>query len=836
MSMRRVRLRVSPLNPKGFNAAALSIINFVGGDPKTGEHCRCPVCGHKSMSVKNGDKVLVLVHCFKCGTAGGAAIVKKLRSLEVWPTSDGMTQKPPSGQSEQSSSEAARHRYALSIWNALLRNKGGQLAPLLQDYLNARGISRVPNTALIALPPEFLNFEEGRTAVASDDPGMVLPIRNKDGVFQGIHVVWLNSNLTAKRDAQPQRQSFGLIKGNFIELSKVDPEKPTKKLLIAEGAETALAMMQLTGLPGIASSGSTFLPHLDLPAADEYIIGPDCDNDGSSRRYAGLLAQNLVGRVIRIAMPDRAKDSKSGYDWNDALVDAGDDDVKLEKLRRAILEAPLSEAIMTDDERREVRFNALANLKLDDPISYEQQRTIAQKELNVRLSFLDDEVERRCKVLREGKKGPEKLDIELLAASARDIVDCRDVLGLFAENCAASIAGETNLLKVLYLVCTSRLFDKAMNAVIKGPSGGGKSYERQHVLKYFPPESKIEFTTLSEKALLYFKDDYCHKILSMGEARGQDEMKFQDYLLRELMSEGKLRYPVPMKVSGAIETVIVEKHGPVAFMVTTTRNQLHAENETRMLSLEVDDSEAQTRMVLDKIAIVEGHNRATPEDHYGKWHDYQRWLGASECRVRVPFARTLAKAITSTKSVRLRRDFGQLLTAIKAHALLHRKHRKRDDTGAIQATIADDYAAVRTLMADLIAAASEIKVSMAIEETVSIVRKLEDRHNEDPRRAAVDEATNSTGVTVREVADELKLDRSTAQRRLRATADAGLVINLEERKGRAARYQLVGEIPVSVDLLPTPQNLHEMLVASTRPLPAGPLERPAHLHTAGTRR
>ena len=51
---------------------------------------------------------------------------------------------------------------------------------------------------------------------------------------------------------------------------------------------------------------------------------------------------------------------------------------------------------------------------------------------------------------------------------------------------------------------------------------------------------------------LNLDDGFEHKILSMGEALAGKEVEFQDYLLRELMSEGKLRYPVVQKIEGAI--------------------------------------------------------------------------------------------------------------------------------------------------------------------------------------------------------------------------------------------------------------------------------------------
>ena len=60
-------------------------------------------------------------------------------------------------------------------------------------------------------------------------------------------------------------------------------------------------------------------------------------------------------------------------------------------------------------------------------------------------------------------------------------------------------------------------------------------------------------------------------------------------------------------------------------MVTTTRAALHPENETRMLSLEIDDSEGQTKRVLRKQAKTIGRN-LKPDPSLFDWQDYQRLL------------------------------------------------------------------------------------------------------------------------------------------------------------------------------------------------------------------
>jgi hypothetical protein len=813
-----------------FNAAVLRVIDFLVGDRSTGK-CFCPRHEHgmrPSLQVGNGNEVPVVLHCFGLNSKRhDLDIIAHLRANGVWPTTGKFEGARASSAAEEARPPEERRRYALRIWNDLKHGGGREMAALLQDYMKARGLNDVPVSAMLTLPPEYLRARgDDSEVVASHDPGMVLPIRNKEGKLHGIHVAWLNPDLTAKRAGDMPYQTYGLLKGNFVPVTRIEWGKPIAKLIIAEGWATAAAAAQLTGLPAVAAGGKGNLAVLDLPVASEYIIAPDNDDDHGSRRDAGLLAQRLVGCIVRIAMPDRPE-GESGYDWDDALTDVGTDDSKLAELARSIVAAPLFDAVMTDEEKRELRINALAALKLDDDSAYEEQRMQAAKDLHWRVSFLDEKVEQRCKLLETTMAAPPKPDMELLAASARDIIASKNVLGMLAMHVEKFIAGEGSLAKLLYLVATSRLFDKGMHAAIKGASSGGKSELRKMMMRYFPPESVIEFTALSEKALLYFKDDFQHKILSMSEARGEEEAKFQDYILRELMSENEIKYLVPVKVGGKVETDTVVKHGPVVFIVTTTRNSLNPENETRMLSLEIDDSEAQTKKVLQKVALIEGYNRQPAEAEFKMWHDYQRWLAAGECRVVVPFASTVGKLMGSTKSVRLRRDFGQMLRAVKAHALLHREHRAGDDAGAIKATL-EDYAAVLPLMADLLATASELKMRAAIAEAVNAVK-----------------AAGGDGVTVREVADELDLDRSAAFRRLRAAEAAGYIVNSEERKGRAARYRVGEEPKEGGTLLPTPEAVREEIKRSWRgrtsagamhgpktSLPRTPLKR-VHTCTAG---
>ena len=284
----------------------------------------------------------------------------------------------------------------------------------------------------------------------------------------------------------------------------------------------------------------------------------------------------------------------------------------------------------------------------------------------------------------------------------------------------------------------------------------------------------------------------------MAEAAATEEQSLQDYLLRELISEGRILHSTAIRIGSEIVGQTIDKEGPVAFMVTTTKGRLHPENETRLLSLEIDDSEHQTRAVLKKVAQVEGLNNGDSAIDYAPWHDFQRWLEAGTRSVVVLFADALALAIPPA-SVRLRRDFGQTLRAIKAHALLHRRHREIDEQGCIVADIENDYATVRDLMNALIAESSGVAVKDTVQQTIDAVKL-----------ATVDLAKDE-GATAQAVAKLLKLDPSAAWRRLRSATAEGFLVNLETRARQPGRYRATGQQIEAVEILPPPDVIQASL-------------------------
>lgn len=396
-----------------------------------------------------------------------------------------------------------------------------------------------------------------------------------------------------------------------------------------------------------------------------------------------------------------------------------------------------------------------------------------------------------------------------------------DILSAFAGALAAAgVAGEVRTAKLLFLCLVSRLLKKPVNAVVKGPSSAGKSFLIEQTLRFFPDEAAYVLTAMSEKALAYNDEPLQHRTLVLVEAGGVSS-DFAAYLLRSLLSEGRLRYQVTEKrADGTFGVRTIEREGPTNALSSTTRTHLDAELETRLLSLSADDSPQQTLAIFKALVADD-----TPPPDVGPWHALQRWLADGPAEVSVLAFGEALIGLMQPLAVRLRRDIGQLLALIRAHALLHQASRARDERGRIVATLAD-YSAVRRLVSDVIAEGIGVTVRPVTRETVTAVAQLTGAPVATTATAAGTSPASATltpvatvsatpsataSATVAQIARHLKLDKSTVSRRVRVALDAGYLVNDETRKGRAAQLRLGEPLPEDVEILPTAEQITEAL-------------------------
>lgn len=285
------------------------------------------------------------------------------------------------------------------------------------------------------------------------------------------------------------------------------------------------------------------------------------------------------------------------------------------------------------------------------------------------------ELERRASELLED---PELLERALETMRGR---------GLVAEGTNA---------RLLFLAGVGGTLDAPIHVVVHGESAGGKNNLARRAFELLPSRYVLSVSGLSEHALEY-RGGRIEGVLLVDEAEGQGRA---EYGLRVAMSEGRLtRLTVNKGEDGRNRAEELEVEVAASVVTTTTAPALHAENQTRVFDLYVDEGEDVTREVLARRAReAAGTADVASEDVLGVWRAAVELLEPSP--VTIPWAETLAEGFP-TSAVRARRDFPRVLALVEACALLHQRQRPRDDAGRIVAT-ADDWRLVRPLVQEVL--------------------------------------------------------------------------------------------------------------------------------------
>ncbi len=381
----------------------------------------------------------------------------------------------------------------------------------------------------------------------------------------------------------------------------------------------------------------------------------------------------------------------------------------------------------------------------------------------------------------------------------RKLAESPDILGQFAEHLRIRVVGEERAAKLLYLSVTSRFFKRPISVVVKGPSSGGKSFLTEQVLNFFPPDAYYALTAMSPHAMAYSDEPLIHRFLVLYEATGMGS-DIQTYMMRSLLSEGRIRYETVEKTSEGIRPRLMVREGPTGLLVTTTSARLHPENETRLLSLTVSDSQEQTEGIMGALACEAADDGAVNGIDYATWHALQTWLASANHRVVVPYAPLVAREVKPV-AVRLRRDLKAVLNLIRAHALLHQASRECDEEERVMATI-DDYRAVHELVADLISADVEATVPRTVRETVEAVQRII--------------SVGQTEVGVTDLCKPLMIERQAVWRRVKQAQHRGYLRNAETVKGKPARLVIGEPMPDDIDIFPSSERLECLLHGCAR--------------------
>ncbi len=383
--------------------------------------------------------------------------------------------------------------------------------------------------------------------------------------------------------------------------------------------------------------------------------------------------------------------------------------------------------------------------------------------------------------IRERIDAASRAEAEAAFTEGRELLEAPDLLGRIERAVALSgYAGDARPALLAYLALTSRLLERPLNLAFVAIAASGKNRAVDAALDLMPASAYYLEKAGSPRALVFNDEDFQHRTVVVAEADSIPEEGPAASAIRALAADNAMEYDVVERDerTGHQVTRKIRKPGPTG-LITTSTKALGEQMGSRMLTVGIPDTPEQTRLVLRAHAAAATGARSALDR--APFVALQRWFELAACRdIAVPFADLLADRVPD-REVRMRRDFAQLLTLIKALALLRQRQRERDEQGRVVATL-DDYANARALLLEVFTAAATGGVSRTVRETVA---------------ALVGAYDGNTPLTVAELAKALGLSHNAARSRVREAVRLGYLHNLRTRPRQAA--QLVPGDPLPED-------------------------------------
>jgi hypothetical protein len=236
---------------------------------------------------------------------------------------------------------------------------------------------------------------------------------------------------------------------------------------------------------------------------------------------------------------------------------------------------------------------------------------------------------------------------------------------------ACGYAGDLRPPTLLYVAMTSRHLERPMNVAVVSQSAAGKNRTVDAAAELMPPEALHVVKAGSPHALIYTDADFKERVVIFSEADSIPDEGAAASAVRSLAEDNRMEYDVTERDPKTHKFVTrrVIKEGPTGLITTSTRSLAH-QLGTRVLEVSLAEDDEQTRSVMRAHAGRVQRRTEQSFDVAPLWA-VQRWLAlAGARRVEVPYAETLVDLLPAS-SVRMRRDFRQLLTCIQAIALLY---------------------------------------------------------------------------------------------------------------------------------------------------------------------
>lgn len=258
-----------------------------------------------SLSLTDADDGKVLVFCH--AGCSQESVIAALRARRLWVDGRSRTvaciQRGKPIAREQADDEAARTDNALALW----QSSGPAEQTLVENYLESRCL-RLQQSRALRFNPAL------KHPCGTVWPAMVALVSNGvSGAPVAVHRTFLAQDGNGKAAVDQQKMMLGPCRGGAVRLAD-----PGEVLMVGEGIETCLAVMQVTGHPAWAAMSTSGLRSLALPEhVRDVIVLADGDDAGEAAARDCASRWKREGRRVRIARPPR------GMDFNDMLMGRG---------------------------------------------------------------------------------------------------------------------------------------------------------------------------------------------------------------------------------------------------------------------------------------------------------------------------------------------------------------------------------------------------------------------------------------------------------------------------------------------------------------------------------
>ena len=493
---------------------------------------------------------------------------------------------------------------------------------------------------------------------------------------------------------------------------------------------------------------------------------------------------------------ENSAESEDDQSYYQELLDAVPKDTPKESITSAL--RPLLEALAMGKGQAEADIYIRNKVKVALGIKGEDLKSVIKyfKEIKSRVLEKMEVTKKKAERLDE-KKALTDAEKKIAEDILKSPTLLYDILKMVKK---LGVVGEEKNILLHYIILTSRNLKNPLSATVKGDSSSGKSYTLLTTIKMFPKSAYIDLTDATPQSFYYCPDDHFkHKIIVIFEKHGGERA---DYAIRTLQSEGKLKIQVTVKnpETGQFEAQTIEKDGPTGFVTTTTASFIHAENDTRNISLFPDQSSEQTSRVYESVDSRYLGVQPVSDDELKPWHHMQ--LVLEQLPVSIPYVKSF-RAFFPKNIIRTRRDYSHFLAIIETSAFLHQKQRERIEINGksyICATLADAYIAQVVVEESLSKSIYELPEKTV--EVIEATRKLTDQ-------LRTDEPDNdSPTFTITGLAKKIGWDRDTVAKWMEPANKKGYITLVEESKGsKGAKYKVEDKELPSDAFLPSIEQL-----------------------------